>query len=137
MKEARAIQPSEIAKQVEQSCKALLEAPRSALKDIPRAQGAYVIYNSGDEIIYVGKAQLLKRRICDDHCGGDEKMSTSTFRRSASRSYGVFPGSAVKRWVRENCSFVFLEIPDSDLLAAVEAFTVLVLRREGCKLLNA
>lgn len=60
--------------QVEELCKALLGAPRCDLAKIPRAGGAYLIYDKEGQIVYVGKAHHLKRRICDDHCGGDQKM---------------------------------------------------------------
>ena len=60
----------------------LLAAPRCAISDIPTSQGAYLIDDKDEDIIYIGKGKNLKRRICDDHRGGDEKMSTSTFRRS-------------------------------------------------------
>jgi len=80
---------------------------------------------------------VLKRRICDDHRGGDEKMSTSTFRRAVNKVYGIPAGRPVREWVCENCFFAFVTIPDPDLCAAVEAVTILLLRRHGHKLLNS
>jgi hypothetical protein len=64
-------------------------------------------------------------------------MSTSTFRRSVSKLYGIPAGKPVRAWVRTNCSFAFVEIPDPDLCLAVEAVTIRLLRLQGCKLLNS
>src|SRR5262245_9503208 len=51
--------------------------------------------------------------------------------------YGVAAGQPVREWVMSNCSFAFVEIPDGDLCAAVEAVMIVLLRKTGCKLLNA
>lgn len=110
----------------------LLAAPRSPISNIPERQGAYFIYDKNGSIIL-----KLRRRIQADHCGGDVDMSTSTFRRSVSKVYGIAAGQPVREWVRTNCSFAFVEIPDPDLCSAVEAATVRLLRLQGCKLLNA
>lgn len=115
----------------------LLAASCSEIHDIPTVQGVYLIHGKGGRIIYVGKGKNLKRRICDDHRGGDEKMSTSTFRRSISKLHGISTGKLVRAWVLENCSFSFVTIPDADLCAAVEALTVHMLRKQGCELLNS
>jgi len=93
--------------------------------------------DKGGKVIYVGKGKNLNRRVFADHLGGDLKISTSTFRRSVNRVYGISPGQPLKEWVRSNCSFAFVAIPDPDLCSAVEALTVLVLRQQGCKLFNA
>ena len=115
----------------------LLTASCSPISKIPKTQGVYVIYGKEGDTVYVGKGKNLRRRICDDHCGGDERMSTSTFRRSIHKVLGVPAGRPLRDWVRENCSFAFIEIPDPDLCAAVEALTIRVLRQSGHKLLNA
>jgi hypothetical protein len=115
----------------------LLAAPRSPISNIPERQGAYLIYDKNASIIYVGKGKKFRRRIQADHCGGDVGMSTSTFRRSVSKVYGIAGGQPVREWVRTNCSFAFVEVPDPDLCSAVEAATVRLLRLQGCKLLNA
>lgn len=115
----------------------LLAAPRSPVSNIPQRQGAYLIYDGSGSIIYVGKGKQLRRRIQADDCGGDVDMSTSTFRRSVSKVHGIAAGQPVGEWVRTNCSFAFVEIPDPDLCSAVEAATVRFLRLQGCKLLNA
>ena len=71
--------------------------------------------------MYVGKGKNLKRRICDDHRGGNEKMSTSTFRRSVNKIHGIVAGTPLRDWVRNNCTFASVAIPDPDLCSAVEA----------------
>ena len=128
---------SSVLEEAKQLVEQLLTAPRWAISDIPTSQGAYLIYDKDEDIIYVGKGKNLKRRICDDHRGGDEKMSTSTFRRSVNKIHGIAAGRPLRDWVRNNCTFAFVTIPDPDLCSAVEALTVRVLRRQGCKLLNA
>lgn len=115
----------------------LLAASHSPIPTIPERQGAYLIYDKNGSIIYVGKGKKLRRRIQSDHCGGDVDMSTSTFRRSVNKMYGIAPGQPVREWVKTNCSFAFVEIPDPDLCSAVEAATIRLLRLQGSKLLNS
>src|SRR6266851_1416118 len=86
--------------------------------------GAYFIYDKNGSIICVGKGRELRRRIQADHCGGDVGMSTSTFRRSVSKAHAIAAGQPVREWVRTDCSFAFVEIPDPDLCSAVEAATL-------------
>jgi hypothetical protein len=76
----------------------LLAAPCSELSHIPTSQGVYAIYDKNGKIIYVGKGKNLNRRIFQDHLGGDLKMSTSTFRRSVNRVYGIGAGKTLKEW---------------------------------------
>ena len=137
MHEATRIELSPVLEEAASLIEQLLAAPRSPISDIPTSQGAYLIYDRDGSIVYVGKGRNLKRRICDDHRGGDEKMSTSTFRRSVNRVHGIPAGRQVRDWVRTNCSFAFVVIPDPDLCSAVEALTIRLLRRQGCKLLNS
>jgi hypothetical protein len=89
----------------ERLVKELLSSKKCSLRDIPKAKGIYLVRNKADNVIYIGKAVNLKRRICEDHCGGDEKMSTSTLRRTVSREYKISPNSTVGRWIKDNCSF--------------------------------
>lgn len=135
--EAKTAQQKSVLEDIERWYSALLAAPPSELSNIPVTQGVYLIRNKDGKIIYVGKAKNLKRRICDDHRGGDEKMSTSTFRRAVSKAYEIRAGRPVREWVIENCSFAFVGIPDPDLRTAVEAFAILLLRRMACRLLNS
>jgi hypothetical protein len=114
----------------------LIEASRSPVSEIPTTQGVYLIYDKSAGKIYVGKGKNLRRRLQADHCGGDEDMSTSTFRRSVSKVYGITAGQPVREWVRTNCSFAFVDVPDADLCLAVEAVAIRLLRLQGCKLLN-
>ena len=131
------IQLSSVLQEANSFIEQLLIAPRSDISDIPTPQGVYLIYDTATNIIYVGKGKNLNRRICLDHRGGDEKMSTSTFRRSVNRVHGIPAGRQVRDWVRDNCTFAFVEIQESDLCSAVEALTIRLLRRRGYKLLNA
>jgi hypothetical protein len=115
--------------------KALVAATASEVGDLPKTQGVYLIRNKEGRIIYAGKAKNLRRRICHDHRGAGEKKSI--FRRKVSRAYGIPAGMSVRDWVRDNCSFAFKEVPEPDLCAALEAVTILLLRRAGCSLLNS
>jgi hypothetical protein len=74
----------------------LLAAPHSAIPDIPKSQGAYLIYDKEGSTIYAGKGRNLKRRICDDHLGGDKKMSTITFSRGVNRVFDIPAGRPVR-----------------------------------------
>ena len=115
----------------------LLVASTTPISSIPDRQGVYLIFDKTGSIIYVGKAKNLKRRVSADHCGGDADMSTSTFRRSVHKMYGIAAGKPVREWVKANCSFAFVEISDPDLSSAVEASTIRLLRLQGSKLLNS
>lgn len=96
MQHADPIALSSVLEEAKQLVEQLLAAPRCAISDIPTSQGAYLIFDKDEDIIYVGKGKYLKRRICDDHRGGDEKMSTSTFRRSVNKPHGIAPGRPLR-----------------------------------------
>jgi hypothetical protein len=136
MQQALSANLDSVLREVKTLVEELLAARHAPIPTIPERQGAYLIYDKNGSILYVGKGKKLKRRIQADHCGGDKKMSTSTFRRSVNKVYGLVAGRPVRDWVRSNCSFAFVEIPDPDLCAAVEAVTIRVLRLQGCKLMN-
>jgi len=136
MQPAATTQLDAVLREVKALVERLLAASRSLVSQIPASQGVYLIYDIGGETIYVGKGKNLRRRLQADHCGGDEDMSTSTFRRSVNKVYGIAAGKPVREWVRTNCSFAFVEIPNSDVCSAVEAVTLRLLRLQGRKLLN-
>src|SRR4051794_25865827 len=77
----------------------LVDAPHCPISDLPKVQGVYLIYDKSGNIMYVGKGKNLKRRICSDHRGGDQDMSTSTFRRKVNKVYGIPTGKPVRDWV--------------------------------------
>jgi len=115
----------------------LLAAKCCEVDDLPTSRGVYLIYDKAGNIIYVGQGKDVHRRICVDHRGGDEDISTSTFRRAIHKLHGIAAGQPLRVWVINNCSFAHVSVSDSDLCTAVEAVTIRVLRKQGCKLLNA
>lgn len=114
----------------------LLGAKLTELNEIPASSGVYFVFNKDGQVIYIGKAVNLKRRILEDHRGGDEKMSTSTLRRSVSRVYNIVPGRPVKDWIRDNCSFSYILIEEHDLRDLIEALAIAYFRKSGNNLLN-
>src|SRR5574344_250536 len=92
----------------------ILELKPSIGNDITTEGGVYIVYNKDNEIIYIGKASNLRKRILSDHLGGDEKMTTSTLRRSISKVYNIPPGQPVRNWMRKNCLFSHITIQDCD-----------------------
>lgn len=116
--------------------KSILECKPSINHNITTEGGVYIVYNKDNKIIYVGKARNLKRRILSDHLGGDEKMSTSTLRRSINKAYGVQAGCQVRDWMQKNCLFSYMPIQNYDMRDLVEALTITYLRSRGGELLN-
>lgn len=116
--------------------KSLLEIEPSFNRDIPTSGGVYVVYDKNKKIIYIGKAVNLKRRILDDHRGGDDKMSTSTLRRSIHKIFNIPAGRPVRDWIHSNCLFSYIEIPDHDMRGLVEELGIAYLRKRGMDLLN-
>lgn len=125
-----------IMKDAEKLVKELLSSKKCSLDDIPKSKGVYLVRNKIGDIIYIGKAVNLKRRICEDHCGGDEKMSTSTLRRSISKQYNIAPNSKIGKWIKGNCSFSYIIVEDHDTRDLVEALSIAFGRRSGNNLLN-
>jgi len=125
-----------IVKEATLSLDELLMANKAELDEIPISPGVYLAYNKEGKVIYVGKAVNLKRRILEDHRGGDEKMSTSTLRRSISKIFNIAPGRPVRDWIRYNCSFAYIAIDEHDLRDLVEALAVMYFRKSGSSLLN-
>jgi hypothetical protein len=114
----------------------LLSQPYTSPKDFPKSPGAYLIYNKAGEVIYVGKAVNLKRRINSDHISGELKISTSTFRRKVVRVHGISPGPEMRKWINQNCQFSYIVIENPDLCDLVESLTILLLRSGNNQLLN-
>lgn len=94
---------------------------------IPTTGGVYLIYNDG-EVIYVGKAKKLRRRIHTDHLSSELKDTMSTFRRSINTKYGVPFGPEMRKWILDKCRFAYLEIEDEDMRSLVEALLISTLR---------
>lgn len=115
--------------------KSILECKPGVNNDITTEGGVYIMYNK-ENIVYIGKASNLKRRILSDHFGGDEKMTTSTLRRSISKVYNIPPGQPVRNWMRQNCLFSYITIQDHDMRNLVEALVIKYLRNRGNNLLN-
>jgi hypothetical protein len=116
--------------------KSVLECEPSINSNITTEGGVYIVYNKDNKIIYVGKARNLRRRIISDHLGGDEKMTTSTLRRSISKVYNIPPGQPVRNWMRKNCLFSYITIQNHDMRDLVEALAINYLRSQGNNLLN-
>ncbi|MFH1194009.1 MAG: GIY-YIG nuclease family protein [bacterium] len=105
-------------------------------KKFPKTRGVYLIYDDND-IIYVGKAKQLNRRINSDHISGENKITTSTFRRKLCKKFNQKPGQWIRKWICNNCKFKYIEVEDPDLCDATESFLILYLRAGGKKLLNS
>ena len=114
----------------------LLNAKQAELTEIPDSAGVYLVYNKEGQVMYVGKAVNIRRRILEDHRGGDVNMSTSTLRRSISRVYGIQAGRPVRDWIRDNCSFSYIVINEHDLRDLVEALAIIYFRKSGENILN-
>ena len=107
------------------------------LKDIPRKRGVYVIYNKKGKIIYVGESNKLKVRLLSDHISGESKISTSTFRKKLTKEpFNLQSGQEMLKWIKDNCSFCWIEIMDKDICHVTEAFLISYLRKKGEPLLN-
>ena len=67
MQKATLIQLSAVLDEAKTLIEELLAAPCSTIQDIPESAGVYLIYDKSGNIMYVGKAIFLNRRICADH----------------------------------------------------------------------
>jgi len=114
----------------------LLGKKPSQRNGFPDTAGVYLIYDKDGNVIYVGKAKKLRRRINDDHVSGERKISTSTFRRKVYREYGIEPGNEMRTWVINNCLFAYEEIENSDTRSLVETLLIAFLRANSEPLLN-
>ncbi|MDP3728237.1 MAG: GIY-YIG nuclease family protein, partial [bacterium] len=108
------------------------------LKDIPKKRGIYIISNKKKKIIYVGESNKLKVRLLSDHISGEVKISTSTFRKKLTKEpFNLQPGKKLLGWIKDHCSFRWIEIEDKDLCHATEAFLIAYLRQKREPLLNS
>lgn len=110
----------------------------SAISDPKKssAKGGVYLIRINNHISYIGLARNLHRRINSDHISGEKKNSTSSFRRSISKKYGIEHGAAMRSWVMEHCVFSFVEIEDRDMRHLVESLLISVLRGINLDLLN-
>lgn len=122
------------AKEIVQSV--LKEIPNFELGKIPKRQGVYLIYKDG-KVIYVGKGKNLKRRITNDHLSAEPRDTMSAFRRKVNRFYKIQFGPEMKKWISENCLFVYKEIVDADMCGLVESLLIALLRKQNQDLLNS
>jgi len=109
------------------------------LTDVPCSQGVYLVYEKSGKVIYVGKSKNLKTRLLGEHISGDNDCSTSNFRRKLSIKLDMPPGQAMKKWITNNCSFVWVEIEDGDLNSLTETLVIAYLRnqKDKAKLFNS
>ena len=112
--------------------------PYEELKNIPKTQGVYLVYNTKGVIIYVGKGKVLRRRIKDDHISGETKFTTSILRRKISKAYSIKSGQEMRDWMVKNCLFAWIEITSHDETSLVEDLLIAHLRnkRDKAALLN-
>lgn len=128
-------------KNIEQIFKEAKKYARSLLKkkavntaDFPTIGGVYLIKNKKGDVIYIGKGENLKKRI-KDHISGMKSLGKSTFRRKIARIHNIEPGPEMRKWVIENCKFVYKRIDDPDMRSLVEDLLITYLRNTK-KLLN-
>lgn len=92
--------------------------------EFPENGGVYLFRNVAGEIVYVGKARNLKRRIRVDHLSQELRDTMSTFRRSINKVFGIPFGPEMKAWIYSNCKISFVQIDDPDMRSLVEALLV-------------
>ena len=100
----------------------------------PTISGVYIIRNNNGEVIYIGKAKNLRRRILNDHFSAEKNDTTSAFRRSIYELYGIHFGKEMHDWVSNNCRVGFIGIEDHDTYSLVEAILIASFRTK--ELLN-
>jgi GIY-YIG catalytic domain-containing protein len=95
--------------------------------ECPSAGGVYVIYEK-EEVIYVGKARNLRRRVYTDHLSEEIAGTKSAFRRSLNSRHQIPFGPGMRSWIVENCCFACLPISDADMKGLVESLAIAVRR---------
>jgi hypothetical protein len=95
--------------------------------ECPSAGGVYVIYEK-EEVIYVGKARNLCRRVYTDHLSEEIADTMSTFRRSLNSRDQIPFGPGMRAWIVENCCIAYLPISDADMRGLVESLAIAVCR---------
>lgn len=112
--------------------RALLNAPllKPESIELPESGGVYLFRNSAGNIIYVGKAKNLRRRIHIDHLSQELQDTMSAFRRSINRVFSVPFGPEIRSWICQNCSVSYYQIDNSDMRSIVEALLISVGRSD-------
>jgi len=77
----------------------------------------------------------LRGRICGDHLSA-EKQADKDFRGKLAAEEGLTDGYEVQRWLCENCSISWIEIPSPGMHTLVESLLIAGLRIEKQPLLN-
>jgi GIY-YIG catalytic domain len=95
--------------------------------ECPSLGGVYLIYEK-KEVIYVGKAKDLRRRIYTDHLSEEVADTMSAFRRSLNSRDQMPYGPDMRAWIVKNCSFSHLPIPEADMRGLVESTAIAVYR---------
>ena len=113
----------------EQLLKMNPEVPRCP-DGFPEAGGVYCIRDIKSEVVYIGKAKNIRRRICIDHLSREMNDTMSAFRRSVNERHRIPFGPEMKEWIINNCRFSYLEIPDADMRSVVESLSVTLCRSE-------
>jgi len=107
---------------------------------VPEKGGVYLVYRGVPptaSVIYVGEAKVLKRRITSDHISGEQKATTSEFRKKLNQRFSIPFGPGMRSWVEQNCSFSYVVVEDYDMRVLVEAMLIAALRAGGAPLLNS
>lgn len=122
-----------IAKDAEELTHQLLEmnlkAPRCP-DGFPQSGGVYCIRNIKDEVLYIGKAKNIRRRICRNHINDRTHGRGGAFRRSVHTRYQIPFGPEMKDWIISNCRFSCIEIPDADMRSVVESLAIAFYRSD-------
>ena len=93
---------------------------------IPAMPGVYIINdNSKKQIIYVGRTKNLRRRLMGDHKRGN--IEGSQFRKALGQTLGTKSEEEISEYIRKNCSFQFLLIPNFQETIRLEHFTTAIL----------
>lgn len=95
-------------------------------KRIPEKIGVYVIIEE-DRYIYAGKSENLRHRI---RMHGRGNRNGDTFNNKLFKIRHISSKEDRKKFVRDRCSFKFLEVREVGNLASFEHFTISVLNPE-------
>ncbi|MBI2639550.1 MAG: GIY-YIG nuclease family protein [Candidatus Sungbacteria bacterium] len=99
--------------------------------ELPESGGVYLFRNDANEIVYIGKARNLKRRIRIDHLSQELGDTMSAFRRSINKVLGIPFGHEMKSWICSNCKISFIQIDDPDMRSLVEALLIAAVRSKS------
>ncbi len=99
-------------------------------EDIPDTGGIYAILNLRGDVIYIGKAGNLRRRICRNHLSKSLNGNDSAFRRILHNTREMKYGPDMRAWIISNCQFVCLKVEGADARGMIESFLIQTLRSE-------